>query len=147
MWVTSCAISPYWTFLLSRHDIRLFKSQGLEASSLAYQDCSFCAGQTTKRLRTWRLSSVESTFYVYRIDFDDVSKRLNLYLIDLYRNEKNSSGVVALTKQLPGTDQGYVCVIDCEHSFNACPSWKLLAICEHHLQVYSIKFSQRSSLP
>ena len=51
----------YWTCFLN--------CGRLEASSLAYRDCNFCADWTNKQLRTLRLSWIESTFYVYRIDF------------------------------------------------------------------------------
>ena len=44
----------------------------LEVSSLAYRDCNFCAGRTANQWLSW----IESTFYLYRIDFDDASKRL-----------------------------------------------------------------------
>ena len=59
----------------------------LEASSLAYRDCNFCAGRTSKQLRHkgWVESNriptcTQSTLMMSRNDF-------NLYRVDLYRND------------------------------------------------------------
>ena len=72
----------------------------LEVSSLAYLDCNFFA--TTKQLRTWRLSRIESTLMMSRNDF-------NLHRVDLYRNDfvlKWPNSVVWVTNNLCSSRQG-----------------------------------------